>query len=156
MDTSFVVMMAPLLLTTMMGEALLPGNVADDGLGRILLGCICCVMIFTPVIKTDNHNSSSRRQVYKSEMWFSTEVLTRLLLYLDGRLTDRGCRSGLSRPQWRRNRATLLDLFGRLLLVFGKLGQDLCWCTDQSLWRGKSCCGNFHSCWGSGYSIYEE
>lgn len=41
-------MMAPLLLTTMMGEVLLLGRAADDGLGRILLGCICWVMILTP------------------------------------------------------------------------------------------------------------
>lgn len=47
-ETSLVVMMAPLLLTTMMGEVLLLGIVAEEGLGRILLGCICCVMIFTP------------------------------------------------------------------------------------------------------------
>lgn len=47
-DTSLVVMMAPLLLTTMMGEELLLGMPAEEGLGRILLGCICWVMIFTP------------------------------------------------------------------------------------------------------------
>lgn len=48
-DTSLVVMMAPLLLTTMMGEELLLGMPAEEGLGRILLGCICWVMIFTPI-----------------------------------------------------------------------------------------------------------
>lgn len=47
-DTSLVVMMAPLLLTTMMGAELLLGRAALEGLGKILLGCICCVMIFTP------------------------------------------------------------------------------------------------------------
>lgn len=36
--TSFVVMMAPLLLTTMMGEELLLDRATDEGLGRILLG----------------------------------------------------------------------------------------------------------------------
>lgn len=40
--------MAPLLLTTMMGEELLLDMPTEEGLGRILLGCICWVMIFTP------------------------------------------------------------------------------------------------------------
>lgn len=43
-----VVMMAPLLLTTMMGEELLLDSPTEEGLGRILLGCICWVIIFTP------------------------------------------------------------------------------------------------------------
>ena len=47
-ETSLVVMMAPLLLTTMIGEELLQGRAADEGLGRILLGWTCWVMIFTP------------------------------------------------------------------------------------------------------------
>lgn len=47
-ETSFVVMMAPLLLTTIIGPELLLGMAALEGLGKILLGCICCVMIFTP------------------------------------------------------------------------------------------------------------
>lgn len=51
LDTSLVVMMAPLLLTTMMGAELLLGSAAPEGLGKILLGCICCVMIFTPAQK---------------------------------------------------------------------------------------------------------
>lgn len=41
-------MMAPLLLTTMMGEELLLDRATEEGLGRILLGWTCCVMIFTP------------------------------------------------------------------------------------------------------------
>ena len=40
--------MAPLLLTTMMGEELLLDMPTEEGLGRILLGCICWVMILTP------------------------------------------------------------------------------------------------------------
>lgn len=36
--TNLVVMMAPLLLTTMMGEELLLDKATDEGLGRILLG----------------------------------------------------------------------------------------------------------------------
>lgn len=47
-ETSFVVMMAPLLLTTMIGPELLLGMAALEGFGKILLGCICWVMIFTP------------------------------------------------------------------------------------------------------------
>lgn len=46
--TSFVVMIVPLLLTTIIGELLLLGRVAVTGLGRILLGWTCCVIILTP------------------------------------------------------------------------------------------------------------
>lgn len=46
--TSFVVMIAPLLLTTMMGDELLLDRATDEGLGRILLGWTCCVIILTP------------------------------------------------------------------------------------------------------------
>lgn len=49
-------MMAPLLLTTMMGAELLLVMAAPDGFGSILLGCICCVMIFTPEHKYTQFN----------------------------------------------------------------------------------------------------
>lgn len=41
-------MTVPLLLTTIIGELLLLGKVAVTGLGRILLGCTCWVIILTP------------------------------------------------------------------------------------------------------------
>lgn len=47
--TSLVVIIAPLLLTTIIGELLLVGRVAVTGLGKILLGWTCCVMILTPL-----------------------------------------------------------------------------------------------------------
>lgn len=69
-DTSLVVMMAPLLLTTMMGEVLLLGRAAEEGLGRILLGCICWVMIFTPTqrklhAQISSFNTGSHMQNHK-------------------------------------------------------------------------------------------
>lgn len=54
-ETSFVVMIAPLLLTTMMGPELLLGMAALEGFGKILLGCICWVMIFTPAHIQEYH-----------------------------------------------------------------------------------------------------
>lgn len=68
METSLVVMIVPLLLTTMMGELLLLllGKVEVEGLGRILLGCICCVMILTP----ENNHTSDRTQLASLEKHF--------------------------------------------------------------------------------------
>lgn len=61
--TSFVVMMAPLLLTTMMGEELLLDKDAE-GLGRILLGCTCWVMIFTPAHKPHINKQRGRITIF--------------------------------------------------------------------------------------------
>lgn len=41
LESGLVVIMAPLLLTTMMGVELLLGSAELEGLGKILLGCIC-------------------------------------------------------------------------------------------------------------------
>lgn len=41
LGSGLVVIMAPLLLTTMMGVELLLGRADPEGLGKILLGCIC-------------------------------------------------------------------------------------------------------------------
>lgn len=87
------------------------------------------------------------------EIRCSRKMLTRLLLYLNGWLINRGSSSGLCGSYWRWHRASLLEGFGRLL-AFGKLGKDLCRRTNQGLWRGKSCRSNFHSCCTCAWNVW--
>lgn len=83
--TSLVVMIVPLLLTTIIGELLLLGKVAVTGLGRILLGCTCWVIILTPR-KGERSLLKYRHEKLLSEMFSQTKPwwassLTRLLFW---------------------------------------------------------------------------
>lgn len=70
--TSLVVMIAPLLLTTIMGDELLLDRATDEGLGRILLGCTCWVIILTPAEEqeiTDSNNNNNNNETKTVSLW---------------------------------------------------------------------------------------